>query len=420
MREPVTLPTLSDTMKTGRLIQWLKQPGDPVKKGDLLAEVETDKAVMDVEAFHDGYLAGPLAQAESDLPVGTVIGYISDSPRQAQEDRAGATEKTTVAMKEEGREKEHKERSVSPPAEQNLTEAKPAELATHPVSVPQAPAPTPLGRKGVKASPYARGLARELGIELHQVSAASDGVIHAPQVLSAALAGPFPNLDAGPAYRYKLFTSMHRAVANNMISTLGTPTFRVSARLPLAPLKALANAQQQSLTLLLARACALCVQKHPHFNAVYTPFALAVRKQVNVGIAVDVPGGLLTPVLRDAARRPLDELTEDWRILRDKISRNRLGPDDYQGATFYLSNLGVFEQVTHFDAIVPLGAAAILALGAEQDGKAEFTLSCDHRVVFGADAAHFLETLSGFLSNPASIATEANDKAEPPSKGNVS
>jgi pyruvate dehydrogenase E2 component (dihydrolipoamide acetyltransferase) len=153
-----------------------------------------------------------------------------------------------------------------------------------------------------------------------------------------------------------------------MIATLGAPTFRVRARLPLAPLKAAAHEQQQSLTLLLARFCALCVQTHSHFNAVYIPSVLAVPEQVDIGIAVDVPGGLLTPVLRDAARRPLDELTEDWRILCDKIKRNRLAPDDHQGATFYLSNLGVFEQVTHFDALVPPGAAAFLSLEAEQDG----------------------------------------------------
>jgi len=417
MRNPITLPTLSDTMETGRLIQWLKQPGDPVNKGEVLAEVETDKAVMEVEAFHDGFLTGPVAQVEEDIPVGTVIGYISDSPQQVQQDHADVTESTSVAAKGEETKEAHNEHRVPPPAEQNVTEEEPVVFATHSASAPQAPVTLPIGWQGVRASPYARGLAHELGIDLHQVNAASDGVIHAPQVLSAALAGPVADLEAGPAYRYKLFTPMHKAVANSMIATLSTPTFRVSARLPLAPLTAMAREQQQSVTLLLARACALCVHKHPHFNAVYTPHALAAREQVDVGIAVDVPGGLLTPVLRDVARRPFDELTEDWRILRDKIKRNRLAPDDYRGATFYLSNLGVFEQVTHFDAIVPLGAAAILSLGSEQDGQAEFTLSCDHRVIFGAEAARFLETLLGYLSTPESLATESANHNQPSSKG---
>jgi len=398
-------------METGRLIQWLKQPGDAVKRGDVLAEVETDKAVMDVEAFHDGYLTGPLAETGSDIPVGQVIAYLSDVPQQVQQEQLGTTEKTRAAPKVS---------SVVPPTAQTVTEEKAPAPTASPEWREQTIAPALTGGQGIQASPYARGLAQELGVDLSQVDAAADGVIHAPQVLAAALAGPVPNLDAGPAYRYKLFTPMHRAVASNMIATLNTPTFRVSACLPLAPLKALAHEQKQSFTLLLARVCALCVQQHPHFNTVYTPHALAVRKQVDVGIAVDVPGGLLTPVLRNAAQRPLSELAEDWRILRERIKRNRLAPNDYQGATFYLSNLGVFDQVTHFDAVIPLGAAAILSLGAEQNGKAEFTLSCDHRVVFGTAAAHFLETLSAYLSNPVSMDAETTEKIEPPLEGKKS
>ncbi len=401
MQEPILMPTLSDTMESGKLIQWLKQPGEVVKKGDVLAEVETDKAVMDVEAFHDGYLLGPLAAAESDIPVGTVIGYISDTPQKNQQ--AETTAEAAAAAKEAVREAQR----ASPPSNRTTAKKKASIQTTHPVARPEPSVPTVTDPSGVKASPYARGLAHELGVDLNQPRAGADGVIRASQVLAAALAGPGPNLEAGPAYRYKLFTSMHKAVADNMIAAVATPTFRINARLPLAPLKALAHAQQLSLTLLLARACALCVQQHPNFNAVYTARALVVRKQVDVGIAVDVPGGLLTPVLRDAAQRPIAELNEDWRILRDKIKRNRLGPNDYQGATFYLSNLGMFEQVSHFDAIVPLGAAAILSLGAEQEVKAEFTLSCDHRVVFGADAARFLQTLALLLNEPKGLGITA-------------
>jgi pyruvate dehydrogenase E2 component (dihydrolipoamide acetyltransferase) len=418
MREPITLPSLSDTMETGRLVRWLKQPGDAVKKGDIVAEVETDKAVMDVEAFHEGYLVGPLAQTESDIPVGAVIGYLDDSSQSVQEIQSDATETAVgvTAVEEGNREVPHEERSAPLAAEQNVMAEKPAARAVPTVSAPYIAAPALIvrqGSDGVQVSPYAKGLASEMDIDLRQIRAGGDGVIHAPQVLAAALAGPEPNLTLGPAYRYEPFTAMHKAVADNMIATLGTPTFHISARLPLTQIKAMAQAQLHSLTLLLARACALCVQKHPHFNAVYTSQGLAVREQVNIGIAVDVQDGLITPVLRDAARRTVNELAEDWRILRDKIKINRLSPGDYQGATFYLSNLGVFEHVTHFDAIVPLGAAAILALGAEQqDGKAEFTLSCDHRVVFGADAARFLETLSDYLSAPETLMTEMTEKAK--------
>lgn len=154
-----------------------------------------------------------------------------------------------------------------------------------------------------------------------------------------------------------------------------------------------------SLTLLLARACALTIKANPQFNAVFTPEGLAHRDRVDVGIAVDVPGGLLTPVLRDVVERPLDELAEDWRILKDKIKRQRLEQEDYTGATFYLSNLGVFPVVYGFDALVPLGAAAILAIGAEHEGQCLLTLSCDHRVVSGADSARFLTTLDEVLQH---------------------
>jgi len=193
---------------------------------------------------------------------------------------------------------------------------------------------------------------------------------------------------------------MHRAVGDNMTATLGTPTFRVSTRIPLDALQATSKESKISLTLLLARACALNVKQFPRFNACHTHSGLALRDRVDVGIAVDFEGGLLTPVLRDAAERPLEELAEDWRILRDKVRRRRVVPEDYQGATFYVSNLGTFSIVHSFEAIVPLGAAAILAIGADDGTATTFTMSCDHRVVFGADAARFLEALAGRLRNP--------------------
>jgi len=130
-----------------------------------------------------------------------------------------------------------------------------------------------------------------------------------------------------------------------------------------------------------------------------------MRERVDVGIAVDVPEGLVTPVLRDVSGRSLEELAGEWKELREKVASRRLEQRDYTGATFYLSNLGTFSRVARFDAIVPLGSAAILALGAEQEGFAEFTLSCDHRVVYGADAARFLETLAGYLEKPEKATT---------------
>ncbi|WP_456447324.1 dihydrolipoamide acetyltransferase family protein [Thiolapillus sp.] len=376
-KEPITMPVLSDTMESGHLIKWLKQPGDRVKKGDILAEAESDKAIMDVEAFSDGYLTGPLASPGTDIPTGTVIGYISDAPEHAgneteQQPSIPATTSTS----------------------QNSTQP-----ATHPSAAP----PHEHARhntRDIKASPYARGLAHELGVNLATVPPGPQGIIQAPQVVAAAMQGPQPNLDAGPGWRFKMLSSMRRAVADNMSATVNTPTFRISSDLRMDLLRQAAKKRGMSLTLLLAKALALTVTKHPLFNAVYTPNGLALRQQVNVGIAADVPGGLLTPVLHNAAERPVPELAEDWRILKNKLKRQRLAPQDYEGATIYLSNLGMFKVVKSFEAIVPLGAAAILSVGAQKDGAASGTLSCDHRVVYGADAARFLETLTALLNNP--------------------
>ena len=410
MREPIVMPTLSDTMETGHLIDWLKQPGDAVKKGDAIAEVETDKAVMDVEAFHDGYLAGPLAAADTDIPVGAEIAYIVDSPNGGKVETM--QEKQKSADKPVTKTQQPKTKTP-PPATVKPKAAAAQETPPPTVETPPAAMPEPVPRlavasaDSVPASPYARGLARELGMDLAHVSPGPDGNIRATQVMAAALGRPEANLSDGPDYKLQSLSPMQRAIARNMQAASTTPTFQVSARLSLEPLRALAHAEKYSLTLLLARACALTVETHPRFNAVFTSQGLAQRQQVDVGIAVDVPNGLVTPVLRDVTRRPVMQLAKDWKDLKDRVAgkphKQRLAPQDYRGATFYLSNLGMFSVVSRFDAVVPVGAAAILAVAAAQDELAEFTLSCDHRVVYGADAARFMETLALLLGDPNTL-----------------
>jgi pyruvate dehydrogenase E2 component (dihydrolipoamide acetyltransferase) len=196
-----------------------------------------------------------------------------------------------------------------------------------------------------------------------------------------------------------------------MINSLTIPSFRVTARLALAPLLAVAKDTRLSLTLLLARACALTIKAHPLFSAVYTPDGLALRERVDVAIAVDTPEGLIAPVIRDVAQRPLTDLATDWRNLREKALSRRLSAQDYQGATFYLSNLGTFSVVYSFDAVLPQGAAAILCVAAADGDRTSFTLGCDHRVLAGADAARFLQTLAEFLAKPKLI-TETSQASQ--------
>ncbi len=337
----------------------------------MIAEIETDKAVMDVEAFEDGYLSGPLTAEGTEAPVGEIIGYIADSAKDVSSVAAA-----TVA---------------SPP----------------PATDGKAPAKAP-----VTASPVSPVLAAAMG-SMHPSGAPRT---HRPPIVraaseSAAAAAPATlatnpasqALAAGPPYRIERASSLREAVARNMIASAAAPMFRVTAQLPLETLVSAAKERQQSLTLLLARACALTVSAHPLFNAAYTPDGLAQRERVDIGIAVDNGDGLITPVLRDAAARSLAELARDWSGLRGKVKSRRLAPADYSGATFYLSDLGTFSIVEAFDSIVPIGAAAILSVAASRPQGASFTLACDHRVVFGADAARFLETLGQQLKDPGKL-----------------
>ena len=410
MKRPITMPALSDTMNNGRLVRWLKQPGDAVKSGNAVAEVETDKAVLEVEAFHDGYLAGPLAAADHELPVGETIGFIVDTADEARQ--AGA--------------------AVAAPSQPASRPEPVASAATAPAPVPAAAVPEPDAAPAAAAEPALEGLSPRARARARHAEAAvsSPPAAAAAPVVAAAPAAPdaparpaeaqaktpAPSqaaaedhaaalrdavVEDGPPYRIERAPSLREAVARNIAAAAATPTFRVTAQLPLDPLRALATKRDVSLTVLLARACAVAIEKHPLFNAAFTAKGLARRDRIDVGIAVDGPESLFTPVLRDVAARPLAELTADWKVLLGKVKARRLSFADYRGATFYLSNLGMFDVVEAFDAVVPAGACAILAVAANRAGGAHVTLSCDHRVVFGADAARFLQTLGELLAAPA-------------------
>lgn len=354
MSRIIAMPALSDTMTAGRLVKWTKRIGDPIKKGDSIADVETDKAVMEIEAFHDGFLAGPLAAEGSEMPVGATIGYLADSPDAAATSSAGT-----------------------------------------------GPAPVEAAAR-TRASPYARRLAQQLGVDVKEAIARPDGV-QAAAILNAARPTTGPAPIAAPPYRLQRASSVREALARNMMASLSTPTFHMTARLPLAALLAVSKDTGVSLTLLLARACALTVKAHSLFNAIYTPEGFAFRERVDVAIAVDTLQGLVAPVIRDAAGRPLAELAADWRRLHEKALGCRLSVEDYQGATFYLSNLGMYTVVHSFDAVLPVGAAAILCVAAADCERTSFTLSCDHRVVAGADAARFLKTFAEYLGDPGRL-----------------
>jgi pyruvate dehydrogenase E2 component (dihydrolipoamide acetyltransferase) len=384
MLQPITMPALSDTMNNGRLIKWLKQPGDAVANGDALAEVETDKAVMEVEAFHDGYLAGPLAAINAELPVGQTIGFIAGTAGEA---KSGTIVANPAAL---------------PPVALSAPPAK-----TEPaVATASALEPAvPVAKASENLSPRARARARHAVAatsEPARVAADATNPRTVPDVAPIAQVQD-PDIEAGPPFRIERPSSLREAVARNVSASAAIPTFHVTALLSLEPLIRLAKKESLSLTVLLTRACARAIAEHPLFNSAFTSEGLARRDQIDIGIATDSVDGLITPILRDVAGQDIHLLANEWRALLEKVKSRRLVPAEYRGATFYLSNLGTFPVVHSFDSIVPAGAAAILSVAANHSEGTFFTLNCDHRVVFGGDAARFLQTLGQYLSSPSTL-----------------
>jgi dihydrolipoamide dehydrogenase len=385
----ITMPQLSDTMTEGVVVSWEKAVGAKIKRGTVVATVETDKAIMDVEVFREGYLSGPLAAVDATVPVGGAMAYLVDSKDQVIDKQAApqarlAETSSGVAMAAE-------------------TPAVPA-ASTPSVSVSGVtPAPRPQGRA---ATPYARGIATRRGIDLNTVSASGPGgVIIAADVQGAqpasglaAVAG-FPQVDVPGDGRP--MSKLEKATSDAMTASLSMPTFRVTTSIKLGGLIRASKAQGASVTVTIAKACALAMQEIPNMNWCFQPQdKLVERSSVDIGMAVAADGGgLVVPVLRACESRELEELNRDWKDLVERARKRRLKPDEYTGSTFQISNMGMFG-VSHFDAIATPGIAAILAISADTEQGSPFTITADHRVVNGADVAMYLKSLKTLIEQP--------------------
>jgi len=385
MSEPyvIKMPQLSDTMTEGVMVSWEKKIGDKVARGDVVATVETDKAVMDVEVFRDGYLSGPIAPIDSVVPVTHAIGYLVDSADEVVDSQAAAGAPAAAAAAAA----QPKPAAVSAPAA--------ASAATRQVIAPgAAPAPRPqVGR----ASPLARRLAAQQGTDLDRVSGSGPGgVVTAADVQRAP--APFEVSVPGNGRPMK---SMEKAIARAMASSISMPTFRVSSHVRLESLMRAAKSAGVSVTVAIARACALAMREHPKMNWCYQPEEkLIERDQVDIGMAVAADdGGLVVPILRGCESRELAELNNDWKDLVARARTRHLQPEEFSGATFQISNMGMFD-VSYFDAIATPGLAAILAIASNTEQGSAFTITADHRVVNGADVARFLYSLKGLIEQP--------------------
>jgi dihydrolipoamide dehydrogenase len=375
------MPQLSDTMTEGVVVSWDKKIGDKVSRGDIVATVETDKAVMDVEVFRDGFLSGPIAPVDAVVPVTHAIAYLVESADdvvqgEAEQAPAAAPASATAAAP-----------AGAPPATA-------APQAIPPAAGSTAPAPRP---QGGKASPLARRLAGQVSADLDRLTGTGPGGVitaadiqRAPAVYEVEVPG-----DGRP------MRSMEKAIARAMSASLSMPTFRVSSHIHLQTLMTAAKQHGVSVTVAIARACALAMQEHPKINWCYQPDdKLIERQQVDIGMAVAADdGGLVVPILRNAESRDLGELNNDWKDLVARARTRHLNPEEFTGATFQISNMGMFD-VSYFDAIATPGLAAILAISSNTDKGSAFTITADHRVINGADVAKYLYTLKGLIEQP--------------------
>ena len=418
----VVMPKLSEAMESGKIIKWLKKEGDRIQGGDILAEVETDKADVEMEAFGGGVLRKILAPAGETVPVGTLIGVIAEpgddvaaliasAPAPAPA-RAGAPALAVAAP--------------STPAPTPTASPRPPAVAPVPMRpspVTSAPAAAvaaqPSGGR-VKASPLAKKIAAQTGVDLRLLQGSGPGGRIVRRDVETAGAAPAAMRAVPDAeFEDRPLSQMRAAIARQMpLSKAPVPHFYVTNEVAMdrawelrEELNALEGQPKISLNDLVIRACALALLQHPGVNASFQGESIRVFHRVHIGVAVALEEGLITPVLRDAHAKSLAQIAVEARDLAERARHRKLRAQEMSGATFSISNLGMYD-VTEFSAIINPPEGAILAVGSVRrtpvvtdDGlgvgrRMMLTLSCDHRVMDGAMGARFLQDLKRLLEEP--------------------
>ncbi|HUP50881.1 MAG TPA: pyruvate dehydrogenase complex dihydrolipoamide acetyltransferase [Longimicrobiales bacterium] len=437
MATKVHMEALSPTMEEGQLVQWLKSEGDEVSNGDVLAEIETDKATMELVARGDGVLRKIFVEAGGTAPVGSVIAVIagSDEDISGVEGHGGGGAVTAVDDEPAEKEQEPEKKSAKP--------AK-AEAPTRPVAAAKAPAAdrkavaeakpepaAPTGNGGrVKASPLARRLAEEMGVDISRVEGSGPGGRVVKRDIEAAKeAGvPAPSVAAWvpdeAEYEDVPSSQMRKTIAKRLVQSIGpVPTFYLTVDLDMGRVmeaRESINAMLEkdgmkvSINDIVLKAVASALRRHPECNAQWHDGFVRRFNSVHLGVAVAIEDGLITPVVRDAHAKGIARIGAEVRELAGRAREKKLKPEEYTGATFSVSNLGMFG-IHEFTAIINPPEAGILAVGGIEetpvvvDGQVtvrprmRITMSCDHRVIDGATGARFLQTLGGMLEEPTAI-----------------
>jgi len=421
MAEIIRMPRLSDTMEEGNIVGWLKEVGDAVAPGDILAEVETDKATMELESFQKGHLLY-IGVKEGPVPVDGIIAVIGDKGEdfEAQLKEAQASTAAPEAPAEEAKE----ETAAAAPAPQP---AKPAP-ATKPAPAPVAAPVAADGR--VLASPLARSLAADAGVNIAYITGTGEGGRIVKKDVEAYVASgatapaaqngvatPQISLDSEVQYGPTPVTQMRKVIARRLgESKFTAPHFYLTVEIDMgraidARKDLKANDIRVSFNDFVVKACASALRKHPAINSSWDGDTITVHQDINIGVAVAVPDGLLVPVINNADQKSMTYINQEVRTLAGKAKEKKLQPAEMSGNTFTISNLGMFG-IEEFTAIINSPDSCILAVGSiiekpiVKNGQIvvgnmmKVTLSCDHRVVDGATGAQFLQTLRAMLENP--------------------
>jgi pyruvate dehydrogenase E2 component (dihydrolipoamide acetyltransferase) len=419
MAEFVVMPKLGFDMREGELVSWVKQIGDQVNKGDIIAEIESDKATLELESQVSGVLLKTLYEPGAVVAVGENLAIVG----AAGEDVAGLAGGAAPA---------------APKAA--ATEEAPVEAVAEPVAAaPAAAAPAAEANgefpAGVKATPVARRIASENDVNLLQVSGSGPGgrvrkadveaFLSAPRPAAVPAAAPAVSISSTPvtiqAQDEEIKTSrLRQAIARRMTeSKVTVPHFYVTTEIDMAAAMALRKQVNEmlppekkvSVNDIIVKAAGVALREFPNLNASFNGSTIVRHGRINVGSAVAVEGGLLTVVQKDTDVAPLSKVAADNRAMIARARDGKIHPDDVDGGTFTVSNLGIFD-VDHFIAIINPPEAAILAIGSVQEKavvvngeltiglRMKATISADHRVSDGAEAAQFMQRLKGLLETP--------------------
>jgi pyruvate dehydrogenase E2 component (dihydrolipoamide acetyltransferase) len=437
------MEALSPTMEEGRLVKWLKNEGDAVKSGEPIAEVETDKAIMELVARADGVLRKRLINEGDTRPVGQLVAVIAGAdenidaligeaapaaasavPKPAEQAVAKAQE-TPRASPVPRQPQEAQAEASTPPQEnvQQVPAGPPQPAAGHPTP----PKGQPRGNGGqIRSSPLARRLASERGLDIGQVQGSGPGGriikrdVESAAAAPAAAQRPSPTADRPTSdFEDVGLTQIRKTIAKRLAESIGPiPTFYLTADFDLERVSEMRTAMAEmgdefkvSINDILMKAVATALSQHPEVNAHWLGDRFRHHHRVHLGMAVATDDGLIVPVIFDADRKRMSEISREAKELAKRARERRLKPEEYTGSTFSISNLGMFG-IDQFTAIINPPEVGILAIGAARDvlvphtgGTASrkqmrVTMSCDHRAVDGALGARFLQTLRRLIENP--------------------